>query len=266
MSVPNLLEIDQLLVSFGGLRAINELSFNVGEGEVVGLIGPNGSGKTTLFNAITAVVQPTSGEIRLSGTPLKGKLPNEVANAGISRTFQNIRLFPRMTVLENVALAVHSAPKYSIWHAFLRTPTAKRSDLEVRERAKEFAETMELTPYLHTVAGTLPYGLQRKLEIARALATDPKLLLLDEPAAGMNDEECDQLVVLLKRIHERYRMSVVLIEHHMSVIDSLCSRVVVLNLGQKIAEGHPDEIRKIPQVIQAYLGERRSRHAASSGS
>lgn len=261
MSRHDVLVIDDLVVQFGGLRAIDGFSLSVGEGELVGLIGPNGSGKTTLFNATTGVVPMASGSIQFRDKDLNGLPSNRIATLGISRTFQNIRIFPRMTVLQNVALAIHCIPSYSVWEAFLRTRKVVEADKKVESEAYEFLEAVGLTEYAKREAGTLPYGLQRKVEIARALATRPGLLLLDEPAAGMNDQECLQLQELIREIHDRYKLSTILIEHHMTVVAAVCQRVIVLNLGKMLAQGTVRDIQSDPQVIQAYLGERRSRDA-----
>jgi branched-chain amino acid transport system ATP-binding protein len=261
MSPHDVLVIDDLVVQFGGLRAIDGFSLSVSEGELVGLIGPNGSGKTTLFNAITGVVPMTSGSIQFRSKDLNGLPSNRIATLGISRTFQNIRIFPRMTVLQNVALAIHRIPSYSVWEAFLRTRKVVEADKKVESEAYEFLEALGLTEYAKREAGTLPYGLQRKVEIARALATRPGLLLLDEPAAGMNDQECLQLQELIREIHDRYKLSTILIEHHMTVVAAVCQRLIVLNLGKMLAQGAVRDIQSDPRVIQAYLGERRSRDA-----
>lgn len=261
MSSNDVLVIDRLVVQFGGLRAIDDFSLSVGEGELLGLIGPNGSGKTTLFNATTGVVPVASGSIEFQGKNLIGLPSNKIATLGISRTFQNIRIFPRMTVLQNVALAIHRIPLYSVWEAFLRTRKVVEADRRVESEAYEFLEALGLAEYAKREAGTLPYGLQRKVEIARALATRPSLLLLDEPAAGMNDQECVQLQELIQEIHDRYGLSTILIEHHMTVVAAVCERVVVLNLGKMLAQGAVRDVQSDPRVIQAYLGERRSRHA-----
>jgi len=261
MLANEVLVIDGLVVQFGGLRAIDDFSLSLTEGELLGLIGPNGSGKTTLFNATTGVVPAAAGSIRFKDTELIGLPSNKIATLGISRTFQNIRIFPRMTVLQNVALAIHRIPLYSVWEAFLRTKKVVEADRKVEAEAYEFLEALGLQDYAKREAGTLPYGLQRKVEIARALATRPSLLLLDEPAAGMNDQECVQLQELIQEIHDKYKLSTILIEHHMTVVAAVCKRVVVLNLGKMLAQGSVRDVQSDPRVIQAYLGERRSRYA-----
>lgn len=262
MSVASpLLELRDLTVEFGGLRAVSKLSMTLAHREFIGLIGPNGSGKTTVFNSITGLVKPSSGDILLEGKTVVGLFPNQIANRGISRTFQNIRLFSRMTVAENVGLAIHAVPQYSPWAAFLRTPRAREADERVREETMEYLKELGLDQFANVRAATLPYGVQRKVEIARALATKPKVLLLDEPAAGMNDEECAQLVGLLRLIYEKYPVSIILVEHHMSVVMEVCQRVTVINLGTKLAEGTPAQIQGNEEVIKAYLGERRRPNA-----
>jgi branched-chain amino acid transport system ATP-binding protein len=244
-------------IVFGGLRAIENVSVQVSEDEFIGLIGPNGAGKTTFFNAITGYVKPSCGEILFDGKSLARKPPSKIANCGISRTFQNIRLFPKMTVLENVSTPMHSTPKYSVWAAMLGLPVVKRVQAETDRRAMEFLEILGLGEHKNRQAGTLPYGLQRRLEIARALAASPKLLLLDEPAAGMNNDECSELIELLREIHKMFSLTVMMIEHHIDIVLKLCSRIYVLNLGQLLAEGTPKQIQTDPKVIKAYLGERR---------
>lgn len=248
-----------MTIAFGGLKAIDDVKVHVNEGEFVGLIGPNGAGKTTFFNSITGNVTPTSGSISFDGHDLAKKRPDQISHYGISRTFQNIRIFPKMTVLENVMIPMHSTPRYSIWAALMGLPVVKKTRAENEEKAMEYLRDLGLEEYRDREAGTLAYGLQRRLEIARALAAKPKLLLLDEPAAGMNNDECDELVALLKRIHKNYNLTIVLIEHHIDFVVKLCSRIYVLNLGKLLAEGDPTSIKKNPDVVKAYLGERRAR-------
>jgi branched-chain amino acid transport system ATP-binding protein len=259
----HLLELQNVSVQFGGLRAVNEVSLALERGEFVGLIGPNGAGKTTIFNLISGSVRPTSGEITFKGHSIVGKTPDRLCHMGISRTFQNIRLFAQMTVFENVALGLHSQPQYSFLEAFVRTPRALALERATSARAMELLETVGLQGYVDERAGNLPYGLQRRLELARAMATDPELLLLDEPAAGMNEDECAEMVKTISRIHREHGYAVILIEHHMNVVMELCadSRLYVLNLGEILAVGHPRDIQNDPQVIQAYLGEKKERHA-----
>ena len=252
-----ILDVSHMSIAFGGLRALEDVSVQVNENEFVGLIGPNGAGKTTFFNSITGYIRPSEGKILFNGENLVRKPPSKIANYGISRTFQNIRLFPKMTVLDNVSIPMHSTPKYSVWAAMLGLPSVKRVQIDTEKRALEFLSIMGLVEHKDRQAGTLPYGLQRRLEIARALAASPKLLLLDEPAAGMNNDECNELIELLRGIYKTFNLTVVMIEHHIDIVMKLCTRIYVLNLGKVLAEGTPKQIQTDPQVIKAYLGERR---------
>lgn len=253
------LTVSNLTIRFGGLCAVDNVSVHIDEGEFVGLIGPNGAGKTTFFNSITGNLVPTEGTITYKGKSLVKKGPDQISHMGISRTFQNIRIFPKMTVLENVCLPLHSQPTYNIFAAFLGLPSTKREDKRIKEEAMSFLERLGIAEYQEYQAGTLAYGLQRRLEIARALAAHPTLLLLDEPAAGMNNDECNELVELLHSIHRDYHLTVMLIEHHIDVVLNLCDRIYVLNLGKLLTEGTPSEIQSNPDVIRAYLGERRKK-------
>ena len=259
----HILEMQNVSVQFGGLRAVNEVTLTLEPGEFVGLIGPNGAGKTTIFNLISGSVRLTSGEILFKGESVVGKTPDRLCHMGISRTFQNIRLFGQMTAFENVALGLHSKPHYSILEAFVRTPRALAAERATTNRAMELLDTVGLSSYAGERASNLPYGLQRRLELARAMATDPSLLLLDEPAAGMNEDECAEMVAIIARIHQEHGYTVMLIEHHMNVVMELCanSRLYVLNLGEILAVGHPQNIQNDPRVVQAYLGEKKERHA-----
>jgi branched-chain amino acid transport system ATP-binding protein len=263
---PNeILTIKNLTVDFGGVRAVNNFSLALQTGELVALIGPNGAGKTTVFNLITNAIKPTSGQILLNGKSILGISPDRICHLGISRTFQNIRLFPQMTAFENVELGLHSTPKYTLAEAFFRTPRARRKEIDVRKRAMELLDLVNLTPHAKARASSLPYGLQRRLEIARAMATEPRLLLLDEPAAGMNEDECKDLVALVRRIHELMKYTIIVIEHHMAVVMDLCidSRIYVLSLGALLTVGTPAEVQNNPDVIKAYLGERKNARANS---
>ena len=252
-----LLSIRGLRKHFGGVVAVDGVDLDVWPGQIVGLIGPNGSGKTTVFNLTSGVYPIDSGAVTFDGRALAGQPPTSIVLGGISRTFQNIRLFSSMTVLENVQTALHTAGDYGLLAAFVQWPwTVRPTEERLRARAMELLGVVDLMAYADRVAGTLPYGLQRKLEIARALALQPKLLLLDEPAAGMNPQESLDLVELIKRIHERMQLTVILIEHHMDVVMNLCERIAVLNFGKKIAEGTPDEIQSNPLVLEAYLGQK----------
>ncbi|GAP16565.1 ABC transporter ATP-binding protein [Levilinea saccharolytica] len=255
-----ILSLRDLTVDFGGVRAVNQVTLDIQPGELVGLIGPNGAGKTTVFNLITNSIQATSGDILFQGKSIRNKMPDAICRMGISRTFQNIRLFPQMSVYENVELALHNAPRYSILEAFVRTPRASRIEKETRQRAFELLEMVSLKDYVHEKAANLPYGLQRRLEMARAMAANPSLLLLDEPAAGMNEDECNDLIKLIRQIHTQMGYAIIMIEHHMNVVMDLCagSRIYVLNLGSILAVGSPAEIQSNPDVIKAYLGERRN--------
>lgn len=254
-----ILSLRELCVYFGGVRAVSGVNMTLMKGEFVGLIGPNGAGKSTLLNLITSSVRPSSGDILYRGESILGKSPDSLCHMGISRTFQNIRLFPSMTVFDNVALGMHSAPMYSIAEAFIRTKKASKAEKAVQDGVNGLLDLVSLGAYANERAGSLSYGLQRRLELARALATSPKLLLLDEPAAGMNEEECGSLTTLIRRIHDEYKFTVILIEHHIKVVMDLCadSRLYVMNLGSILAEGSPAVIQKDPNVIEAYLGERR---------
>ncbi len=258
----SVLHIDNVSVSFGGVKAVKNLNLELQKEELIGLIGPNGAGKTTIFNLITGSVKPTEGIIRFKGKDIIGKSSDQLCHLGISRTFQNIRLFPQMSVFENVALGLHSNPHYTIFEAFVRTPRATAMEKLVEKQVAELLELVGLQDYGSQAAGILPYGLQRRLELARAMATSPELLLLDEPAAGMNEDECSDLIKMIRNIHELKKYSIILIEHHMNVVMDLCrnSRILVLNLGETLAVGSPAEIQNNPQVIAAYLGERRERN------
>ena len=248
------LEVNQATMQFGGLIAVNNLSMTIGNNEIVALIGPNGAGKTTAFNMITGVYRPTSGMISLNAQNITGLKPNRIAEKGIARTFQNIRLFTQLTVAENVDLAQHVRLKSNWVAATLRSPRYRREMKAVHERTDELLEYMGLTDLKGELAGSLPYGKQRKLEIARALATQPSLLLLDEPAAGMNPSEADELKELICGIRDRFNIAILLIEHHMDVVMGISDRIYVLNYGTLIASGTAREIQNNDAVISAYLG------------
>ena len=248
------LEVNQATMQFGGLIAVNNLSMTIGNNEIVALIGPNGAGKTTAFNMITGVYRPTSGMISLNAQNITGLKPNRIAEKGIARTFQNIRLFTPLTVAENVDLAQHVRLKSNWVAATLRSPRYRREMKAVHERTDELLEYMGLTDLKGELAGSLPYGKQRKLEIARALATQPSLLLLDEPAAGMNPSEADELKELICGIRDRFNIAILLIEHHMDVVMGISDRIYVLNYGTLIASGTAREIQNNDAVISAYLG------------
>lgn len=255
----SLLEIQNLSIHFGGVKAVQNVTFSVENGDFIGLNGPNGAGKTTVFNAVTGVVPPTLGDICFDGQRLNGMRPDRISHLGIARTFQNIRIYPRMTALENVAIGLDSRASYNTVSAMLRLPHVVKRDKEIKQTCLQYLDQVGLIQHRDTEVGSLPYGLQRKVEIARALATGPKLLFLDEPAAGMNTAESLELVDFLRNLHRETGIAIVLIEHHLEVVMEVCRNIQVLNLGQLLASGTPEEIQKNPDVIKAYLGERRKR-------
>jgi len=250
----NILEVTNLTKRFGGLAAVDDVSFSVRDGGIVGLIGPNGAGKTTIFNLVTGVYKVSEGSVAFEGKPITDMEPYTIADRGVTRTFQNIRLFKNLSVYDNVFTACHLSAKYSLPEAILRLPRFRREEKLLREKAANLLEIVGLQDRSDVIASNLPYGLQRRLEIVRALALDPRLLLLDEPAAGMNPDETEQLMRLIADIRKRFKLSVLVIEHHMDLVMGLCERIVVLNFGIKLAEGTPSQIRDDPRVVEAYLG------------
>ncbi|MCR4397760.1 MAG: ABC transporter ATP-binding protein [Firmicutes bacterium] len=250
-----LFEIRNLTKTFGGLVAVDDFNCSIEHGELVGLIGPNGAGKTTVFNVVNGIYKPTAGRVLIDGHDITGKKPNVVAEFGIGRTFQNIRLFTNLTVEENVRIACHGRADYGLFHSLLHTPTCRRQDAHLTKIARELLDLMGLADRRDELAKNLPYGHQRRLEIARALALNPKMLLLDEPAAGMNPQESEDLCTLILKIRRDYDLTILLIEHHMDVVMDICERIYVLNFGKTIAVGDPASIQANREVVEAYLGE-----------
>ena len=249
-----LLDVKHLTKNFGGLTAVGDVTLELNEGELVGLIGPNGAGKTTLFNLLTGVYEPSEGTITLDGNLLNGKKPYHIAALGLSRTFQNIRLFKEMTVLDNVLVGLANSHKQNIVASLLRLPSYYSSEKELRQKALDLLAIFDLDGEADTLAKNLPYGQQRRLEIVRALATEPKILFLDEPAAGMNPQETAELTQLIRQIKEEFNITIMLIEHDMSLVMEVTERIYVLEYGGVIAHGTPDEVKNDKRVIEAYLG------------
>lgn len=250
-----LLEVINLGISFGGLRAVNAFDLKIEKGQLYGLIGPNGAGKTTVFNLLTGVYKPTEGIVRLDGADITGKKTIEINKAGIARTFQNIRLFKELSVLDNVKTGLHNEYKYSVLEGILRLPGYYRVEKQMNEKAMELLKVFHLEEEAAYKASNLPYGKQRKLEIARALATNPKLLLLDEPAAGMNPNETEELMDTIRFVQREFDMTILLIEHDMKLVGGICEALTVLNFGEVLAQGETKTVLNDPRVITAYLGE-----------
>ena len=251
----SILKTTDLSIVFGGLKAVNNFNVDIKEGELYGLIGPNGAGKTTVFNLITGIYKPTTGTVELDSENINVFSPHVRVEKGIARTFQNIRLFKKLTVLENVKVAFHKNMTYNMFQAIFRTKKFWKEENEIHEKALEILKDLDLFEYKDEVSESLPYGKQRKLEIARALATNPKLLLLDEPAAGMNPHETEELMETIKYIKDKFNTTILLIEHDMKLVMGICDKISVLNFGEVIAVGTPSEIQSNEYVIKAYLGE-----------
>ena len=250
-----LLEVKSLGISFGGLRAVDDFNLKIEKGQLYGLIGPNGAGKTTVFNMLTGVYKPTDGSIFLDGENITGKKTIDINKHGIARTFQNIRLFHQQSVSDNVKIGLHNEHTYSTLSGILRLPSYRKTEKIMNEKAMELLEVFDLQDEADILASNLPYGKQRKLEIARALATDPKLLLLDEPAAGMNPNETKELMETIRFVRDKFDMTVLLIEHDMKLVSGICEELTVLNFGQVLAQGKTSDVLNNPEVIKAYLGE-----------
>ena len=255
------LETRHLGIEFGGLKAVDDFNLTIGKTEIAGLIGPNGAGKTTVFNLLTTVYEPTSGAVLVNGKDLHGMSIVQASRLGIARTFQNIRLFDKMTVEENVRIGLHNQIRYDIFTGILRLPRYWKQEKHQHERAMELLDIFGMQDLADEQSGSLPYGAQRRLEIVRALATDPKLLLLDEPAAGMNPHETEELMENIAKIRDRFQIAILLIEHDMSLVMGVCEGICVLNFGKIIAKGTADEIQANPAVIEAYLGKRKKAEA-----
>ncbi len=264
MEKSELLRVEKLTKLFGGITALTDYDITIQSGELVGLIGPNGAGKTTVFNLLSGVLKPTSGRILFNSHNISSSRPDQNAALGLARTFQNIRLFHGLSVIDNIKAAFHMHLGKGFWHTFFHTSAFRRSEHLMTQKVHEFIELLDLRDAQHEPAENLPYGVQRRVEIARAMAASPKLLLLDEPAAGMNPHESEHLIEIIRRIHDNYQLTIFLVEHDMKVVMALCQRIQVLDRGTTLLIGTPQEIRNHPEVIEAYLGKPKGRHHASN--